>query len=333
MSSNGTSSGCAAHTAGARPGRPSRLAALAILAAIHAGLVACGGGGESSAAVQELAAAGKTADAGTQEADAPGLESLTGGKAGPAAVPPPADTEASPPGDPVQSTPAAEPAAPLRFSGLRILPLGDSMTAGGEGDPTSFRSYRGALQKLLGAAGHDTDFVGTLSLTPAIGGDPDHNGYGGAQIGPGGSSNNIADRLDGILANVGDVDVVILAMGWNSAYQEPANAASKYEGLVRRIAALRPAATIVLGTLSPQRAETEQQTNSQLSGYRELNARARQLAGASATDKLILADFAATSFSADEYWDVIHWLQPGANKAARVIFDAMTANADIINSR
>ena len=204
------------------------------------------------------------------------------------------------------------------------------MTVGGEGNATSFRSYRGALHRLLQAAGHDTDFVGTLSLRPAIGGDPDHNGYGGAQLGPGGSSNNIHDRLDGILAAVGDVDVVVLAMGWNSAYQEPSYAASKYEGLVRRLMTLRPSATIVLATLSPQRAETEQQTNLQLSGYRELNARARQLANASPSDKLILADLAATRFSADEYWDVIHWLQPGADKAARVIFDALTANSDIV---
>ena len=204
------------------------------------------------------------------------------------------------------------------------------MTVGGEGNATSFRSSRGALHQLLQAAGHDTDFVGTLSLRPAIGGDPDHNGYGGAQLGPGGSSNNIHDRLDGILAAVGDVDVVVLAMGWNSAYQEPSYAASKYEGLVRKLMTLRPSATIVLATLSPQRAETEQQTNLQLSGYRELNARARQLANASPSDKLILADLAATRFSADEYWDVIHWLQPGADKAARVIFDALTANSDIV---
>ncbi len=207
------------------------------------------------------------------------------------------------------------------------------MTVGGEGNPTSFRSYRGALQQLLNAAGHDTDFVGTLNLEPAIGGDADHNGYGGAQLGPGGSSNNIYDRLDGILASVGQVDVVILAMGWNSAYQEPGNAAAKYEGLVRRIAALRPAATVILATLSPQRAETEQQTNAQLSGYRELNARARQLATASASDKLLLADLAAASYASDDYWDVIHWLQSGANKAAQVIFDVMVANAAIVNSR
>ena len=97
--------------------------------------------------------------------------------------------------------PAPVPAV-VDFSGLRILPLGDSMTAGNEADPSSYRSYRGPLYRMLQAAGHDVDFVGTLSQTPALGGDPNHNGYGGAQIGPGGSSNNLADRVRVILSSV-----------------------------------------------------------------------------------------------------------------------------------
>ena len=96
---------------------------------------------------------------------------------------------------------------------------------------------------------------------------------------------------------------------------------------------MRPDATLVLATLSPQRAETEQQTSTQLTGYRDLNAKARQLAGASATNKIILADLAGAGFRGEDYWDTIHWLQSGADKAARVIFESLTSNASIVNAR
>jgi hypothetical protein len=207
------------------------------------------------------------------------------------------------------------------------------MTAGSEANATAYRSYRGSLYQMLKSAGHDVDFVGTQQQQPAVGGDPDHDGYGGAQIGPGGGSNNLSDQVSDILARVGNANVIILALGWNSAYQEPAYAATKYENLVRKISGLRPDATLVLATLSPQRAETEQQTNSQLTGYRDLNAKARALANASPYDKLILADLAAGEFRSEDYWDVIHWLQSGADKAARVIFDSLIKNASIINAK
>lgn len=243
------------------------------------------------------------------------------------------------PTEPTQDQPPSADAAPspapstAPFVNLRILALGDSMTGGAEANPSGFRSYRGALYRLLVDAGHSVDFVGPLWQPPAIGGDPDHAGYGGAQIGPGGASNNISDRLDSILASAGNVDVVILAMGWNSAYQEPENAAPKYAGLVQKIRAARPNATLVLATLSPQRGETEAQTGSQLTGYSRLNATARQLANASDSDKLILADLASAGFEGNEYWDVIHWLQPGADRAARVIFDTLIHNVAIIRAK
>jgi lysophospholipase L1-like esterase len=236
-----------------------------------------------------------------------------------------------------QPTPASLPGEPssgqastIRFSHLRVLLLGDSMTAGDEDYPKSFRSYRGTLYKLLQSAGHDVDFVGTIHLPPAVGGDPDHAAFGGAEIGPGSNPNNVVDRLDPILSSVGDVDVIILALGWNSVFNEPAEAARKYEGLVARLRAARPDATIAVATLSPPRGQSEKEATFRSQGYRELNASARRMADRSPTDKLILADLAAARFETSDFWDVIHWHQSGADTAAAVIFRTLTENAAIV---
>jgi hypothetical protein len=228
------------------------------------------------------------------------------------------------------SSAKARPAA--RFARLRVLLLGDSMTAGDEDSPTSFRSYRGTLYNLLRAAGHDVDFVGPNHLPPAVGGDPDHAAFGGAEIGPGANPNNVSDRLASILNGAGRVDVVIVALGWNSVFNEPAEAARKYERLATRLSAMRPNATLILATLSPPRGQSEKEAAASSSGYRELNAKARLMASRSMKDKLILADLAAIPFSAEDFWDVIHWRQSGADKAARAIFVAMTGNAAILTS-
>lgn len=221
---------------------------------------------------------------------------------------------------------------PPQFQHLRVLPIGDSMTAGGDDYPSLFRSYRGSLYHLLRAQGHDIDFIGPNHLLPIGGGDPDHAAFGGALIGPDRNANNAFDRLDPILAGVGEVDVVIVAMGWNSVFNEPADAARKYEGLVNRLKSMRPKATLVLATLSPPRGQSEKEAEAGSRGYRELNAKARHMASRSQTDRLLLADLARAPFSKDDFWDVIHWHQSGADKAARVIFRTLIDNAAIVSA-
>jgi lysophospholipase L1-like esterase len=225
---------------------------------------------------------------------------------------------------PATATPAtATPTpSPLLTRTARILALGDSMTAGHEDDPTRFRSYRGKLFALLVAAGYKVDFVGTQKMTPAVGGDPDHDGYGGAWIGPGGSTNNLTDKLPGILAAV-DPDIIILAFGWNSVYNEASVAGAKYRDFVNRVAAAKPNAHIVVATMSPQRGQTEARSSAELPGYAAINSVARSIASASTTDRIHLADYASAGFQDSEYWDVIHWLQPGADRAAQVLYQTL----------
>lgn len=211
---------------------------------------------------------------------------------------------------------------PLLSRTVKILALGDSMTVGHEDSPTMFRSYRGRLFQLLVSAGYAVDFVGTQRMAPAIGGDPDHDGYGGAWIGPGGSGWNLTDMLPRIMPAV-DPDIIILALGWNSVYNEPYEAANKYRDFVARVAAAKPNAHIIVATLSPQQGQTEAQSGADLPGYNPLNTMARNLARASATDRIHLADYAAAGFQFGDYHDVIHWTQAGGDRAANVIFQTL----------
>lgn len=213
---------------------------------------------------------------------------------------------------------------PLLTRTVRILCVGDSMTSGTEEASFGFRSYRGRLYQRLIGAGYQVDFVGTQQRIPAIGGDGDHDGYGGAWIGPGGSPNNLWDRMAGILAST-DPDVVIMALGWNSAYGERQIAGQKYRDLVNRVRALKPNAHIVVATLSPQRGQSEAQTGVDESGFAAINAVARAMAGESPTDRIHLADYAAAGFVASDYWDVIHWTQSGGDRAADVIYRALVS--------
>ncbi len=298
---------------------------LSLCALIATGFQACssGGGGENQANPVSGAAASEAATEGTKTDTSKQQAAPQGPSAG---NPPPQANPNPPPITPITpAPPAASAPNPLRTRQVRILCLGDSMTVGSENNAGSFRSYRGRLQQLLANAGINADFIGTSHLTPAIGGDPDHEGYGGAYIGPGGSSNNVWDRLPVALGSSVDPDIVIMAFGWNSVYNEPALAASKYQAIVNQVALLKPNAHLVVATLTPQRYESEAQSNLSVPGYRELNETARQMANLSVNDKVFLADFAVVDFPADDYWDIIHWLQPNADKAAQILFSSLIA--------
>jgi lysophospholipase L1-like esterase len=197
------------------------------------------------------------------------------------------------------------------------------MTRGDEHTPGGARSFRGRLYHMLTSAGFVVDFLGSQSEPPAVGGDPNHDAWGGAWIGPGGSDLNIYDRMPRVLAPTVKPDIIVLALGWNSAVYEKALAADKYEALVSKVAELKPEAQLVLGTLSPYRGETEAQTASYERGYREINQRARDLAGRSASDHLHLTELALGSFVSSDYIDPVHWNQSGADKAAKIVFDTI----------
>ena len=174
---------------------------------------------------------------------------------------------------------------------VTILCLGDSLTEGNDSNLSGFRTYRGRLGQLLSTAGYTVDFVGTRSLAPAIGGDPDHDGYGGAGIDSTiAGVPSLTSRLTTIKAAIPSPDVIIVYAGWNDVYNNSASLATRYETFIGAIRTQWASAKIVLCTLSPTQGNTETSTGAALAAYAAVNAKIRTLAGSS---NRYLADLAA----------------------------------------
>jgi len=120
----------------------------------------------------------------------------------------------------------------LQSQTLRILPLGNSITAGGmctNGDIGSCTplgghvavGYRKRLYELLDAAGYDFDFVGTETYGNARMSDPDCGGFGGirdaqlAELMETGTSSHTGRKTPGPYMNTVAADVVLLHIGTN----------------------------------------------------------------------------------------------------------------------
>ncbi len=154
---------------------------------------------------------------------------------------------------------------------IRVMPLGDSLTAG-SGEPRKRdlgQSYRGYLYSSLRAAGYRVDFVGSAD-TPAIGGkDHDGEGHSGYTIGPDGAVQckgcppaNLSDNIDTWLAR-SKPDVILLLIGVNDLFPVerqrsglvrptvPAEAPEKLLRLVAKIRAAAPATTILVASYPP----------------------------------------------------------------------------------
>lgn len=139
----------------------------------------------------------------------------------------------------------------------RLLPLGDSITQGGQ----NHASWRYALWDSLRAGGYSVDFVGTQ--VSIFGGDPpnlawypeyltafdrDHEGHWGWRT----------DQIDAIVAGVAAAtqpDVVLIHLGTNDVGQQGAagvaNADANLRSIVGRLRAARPNVRIVLAQVVP----------------------------------------------------------------------------------
>src|SRR5690349_17858040 len=92
--------------------------------------------------------------------------------------------------------------------GVRVMPLGDSITEGTQVPG----GYRIGLWQRLAAAGYRVDFVGTQSNGPAALGDHDHEGHPGWRI------DQIDANISGWLATTG-ARTVLLHIGTNDVLQ------------------------------------------------------------------------------------------------------------------
>lgn len=137
--------------------------------------------------------------------------------------------------------------SPLRaeVEPLRVLPLGDSLTAGYT-VPVHMSGYRDVLQAMLVDAGYNIDFLGSQyeqfnSLIP----DPHHEGHSGWRI------DEIHTHIGGWLNAIQTPDVILLLIGTNDIHQsyQVATAPQRLENLVASIATARPQSKILLANL------------------------------------------------------------------------------------
>ncbi|MGC9539538.1 SGNH/GDSL hydrolase family protein [Streptomyces sp. UG1] len=191
--------------------------------------------------------------------------------------------------------------------GVRIMPLGDSLTDGYTSYPGG---YRVKLWQLLAAAGHKVDFVGSMANGPAALGDHDHEGHTGWRI----------DQLD---ANIdtwlgrSDPRTVLLLIGTNDLNQnhDIADAPRRLSGLIDRIRAVKPRSVLFVATVPPQ---SDASLEARVKAY---NAAIASLVARKGPDVHLVKMYDALSTA--DLADGIHPTKAGCEKMATVWFRAL----------
>jgi lysophospholipase L1-like esterase len=126
--------------------------------------------------------------------------------------------------------------------GVRIMPLGDSITEGTQVPG----GYRIGLWQRLSAGGYRDDFVGTQFNGPAALGDHDHEGHPGWRI------DQIDANIAGWLSTAGP-RTVLLHIGTNDVLQnyDLAGAPGRLSALIDHITAAAPTADVFVATIIP----------------------------------------------------------------------------------
>jgi GDSL-like Lipase/Acylhydrolase family len=250
---------------------------------------------------------------------------------------------------------ALGPVLPIVGRSIKIMPLGDDLTAGG--GATGGQSYRGHLYNRLKALGYDVDFVGSQQTESAAGGDQDNEGHGAFTIGPDdnrfcswpidGEKDclptpfNISAGLDGWLDSA-KPDVVIVEIGLYDLFEPslkkgtdglektfaPKEAPKRLRALVDQIRKSDPTRVIIVSSLlKPSWATTGWAT------YEALNAEAMKLGEASPDDLILSIDLAKLPIKKDEYLDGFHFNDAAAARVADQLSVLVTPVLDRLAGR
>jgi hypothetical protein len=134
-----------------------------------------------------------------------------------------------------------------RDAGVRIMPLGDSITEGAQAEQGG---YRWPLEDLLVDAGYSFDYVGSVRVgSPAAMPRPWHEGHGGYQI----ESVDGGDQLEGPVVDSAlrtyQPDVILLLAGTNNLNFPdtlyPDKTSAMYDRLLAQIFSLSPGVGVV----------------------------------------------------------------------------------------
>ena len=133
-------------------------------------------------------------------------------------------------------------AAHAQSAGLRLMPVGDSITAGYQKITNSNNGYRGPLYSELISQGDALDFVG--SQRSGVMFDPDNEGYYGDRI------DQVAGLISGELA-LYQPNVVLLHIGTNdlNGNYQVSTAPARLASLIDQIIAADPTATVIVAQL------------------------------------------------------------------------------------
>ena len=133
--------------------------------------------------------------------------------------------------------------------GVRVMPLGDSITDG----LTVPGGYRIGLWQRFTANGYKVDFVGSLSNGPATLGDHDHEGHSGWRI------DQIDANITGWLTTY-QPHTVLLHLGTNDISQnyDLPNAPNRLSTLIDHITTTLPAAEVFVAQIIPLSYDTAQ---------------------------------------------------------------------------
>jgi hypothetical protein len=213
----------------------------------------------------------------------------------------------------------------------KVMPLGDSLTQGGEYAATPHYAYRRPLQTLLTDGGYEFDFVGSQygPSRPELGAyDDDHEGWvnfstGGVDtvINASGVRMGITDNITGFL-DAQTPDIVLLQIGINDIFSptrvsSPLTITQRLSRLVDIIRNQEPDALIFVGSLMPMPGGTTPEIDA-------MNAHIAAFASVPG-DRLLYVDLASTSLSSRDWVDLVHLSQSGAQKIAARWYAAISA--------
>jgi hypothetical protein len=134
-----------------------------------------------------------------------------------------------------------------RDAGVKIMPLGDSIT---EGAVAELGGYRWPLEDLLVDAGYVFDYVGSVRKgSPAAMPRPWHEGHGGYQIESADGGNQLAGPLVDSALRTYQPDVILLLAGTNNLNFPdtlyPDRTSAMYDRLLAQIFNVSPAVGVV----------------------------------------------------------------------------------------
>jgi lysophospholipase L1-like esterase len=193
--------------------------------------------------------------------------------------------------------------------GVRVMPLGDSITEGTQVPG----GYRIGLWQRLTAAGYRVDFVGSQANGPASLGDHDHEGHPGWRI------DQIDANINGWLGATSP-RTVLLHIGTNDILQNynVSGAPARLSTLIDHITAAAPAADVFVATIIPL------SSASQEAAARTFNAAIPGIvqSKASAGKKVHLVDM-HSALTTSDLTDGIHPTAAGYDKMAATWYAAL----------